>query len=431
MSRPRVAIVGAGFGGLWAARTLANRPVDVTLIDRNNYHTFFPLLYQVAAAELVPSDIAHPVRSIFRRAPNVAVRLAEMRRLDLDEKVVHTDRGDFEYDVLVLALGSEPSFFGVEGAAEHAFPLRWMSDAIPLRHQVLTRFETALSVDSERRSPLLTFAIVGGGPTGIEYAGALSELIHGPLLRDFPGIEPEEVRIVLLEGADRLLIGMPDKLGTYAHARLSRRNVQVRLGARVEGVEARAVRLEGGEKVETETVVWTAGVQGEPRAAEWGLPVARGGRVPVTEFLNLEERSEVYIVGDLAYREDAEGRPLPQVAQVAIQQGRRVAHNIVRRSAGREPEAFAYRDPGMLAVIGRNAAVAEVFGRAFKGWTAWALWLAIHISWLIGFRNRALVLLNWGWNYVFYRRAVRLILPTLTVATEREGSETLDPRPGG
>ena len=429
MSRPRVVIVGAGFGGLWAARTLARRPVDVTLIDRNNYHTFFPLLYQVAAAELVPSDIAHPVRSIFRRAPNVAVRLAKMSGLDLDGRVVHTDRGDFDYDVLVLALGSEPSFFGVEGAATHAFPLRWMSDAIPLRHQVLTRFEAALSVDPERRSRLLTFVVVGGGPTGIEYAGALSELIHGPLLRDFPGIEPEEVRIVLLEGSDRLLAGMPDKLARYAHGRLSRRNVQVRLEARVEGVEARSVRLDGGECVETETVVWTAGVQGEPRAAAWGLPIARDGRIPVTEFLHLEERSEVYVVGDLAYREDAEGRPLPQVAQVAIQQGRCVARNIVSRSAGQDPDAFRYRDPGMLAVIGRNAAVANVFGRAFKGWAAWVLWLAIHISWLIGFRNRALVLLNWAWNYVFYRRAVRLILPTLTVATERERSETLDAHP--
>lgn len=413
--RPRVVIVGAGFGGLWAARTLANRPVDVTLIDRNNYHTFFPLLYQVAAAELVPTDIAYPIRSIFRRAPNVHVRLAEMCGLDLDARVVYTDRGRLGYDALVIAIGSEPAYFGVEGADEHAFPLRWMSDAIPLRHHVLTRFEAALSAEPHERRRLLTFAVVGGGPTGVEYAGALSELVHGPLLRDFPGIASEDVRIVVLEGGQRLLAGMPEPLGRYALDRLARRKVRVRLGALVEAVEHGAVRLTGGERMETETVVWTAGVRGEPRAVRWGLPVGRGGRVPVTGTLNLADRPEVYVVGDLAYLEDERGEPLPQVAQVAIQQGKRAAGNILLRAQGGEPEIFRYKDLGMLAVIGRNAAVAHVSGRAFKGWTAWVLWLGIHISWLIGFRNRALVLLNWGWNYVFFRRAVRLILPILTV----------------
>jgi NADH dehydrogenase len=414
-ARPRVVIVGAGFGGLWAARTLARRPVDVTLVDRNNYHTFFPLLYQVAAAELVPTDIAYPVRSIFRRAPNVAVRLAELTGLDLDRRVVRTTRGDLPYDMLVLALGSEASFFGVEGAAEHAFPLRWMSDAVPLRHHVLTRFEAALTAEGADRARLLTFAVVGGGPTGIEYAGALSELVHGPLLRDFPGIRSEEVRIVLLEGGPRLLATMPERLARYALERLGRRNVDVRLGTLVEAVEASAVRLSGGERLETETVVWTAGIQGEPRVRAWGLPVVHGGRVPVDEALRVEGRPEVWVVGDLAYREDADGTPLPQVAQVAIQQGRHAARNVLLRAVGREARPFRYKDPGMLAVIGRNAAVAHIFGRAFRGRIAWLLWLGIHITWLVGFRNRALVLLNWGWNYVFFRRAVRLILPTLTV----------------
>lgn len=414
-SRPRVVIVGAGFGGLWAARTLARRPVDVTLVDRNNYHTFFPLLYQVAAAELVPTDIAYPVRSIFRRAPNVAVRLAAMNGLDLEGRVVRTTRGELPYDALVLALGSEASFFGVEGAAEHAFPLRWMSDAVPLRHHVLTRFETALTAEGSERARLLTFAVVGGGPTGIEYAGALSELVHGPLLRDFPGIRSEEVRIVLLEGGPRLLATMPERLARYAQDRLGRRNVDVRLGTLVEAVGACAVLLAGGERLETETVVWTAGIQGEPRVRSWGLPVGRGGRVPVDETLRVPGRPEVYVIGDLAYREDGDGAPLPQVAQVAIQQGRHAAKNVLLRAEGREARPFRYRDPGMLAVIGRNAAVAHVFGRSFRGRTAWLLWLGIHITWLVGFRNRALVLLNWGWNYVFFRRAVRLILPTLTV----------------
>jgi NADH dehydrogenase len=270
----------------------------------------------------------------------------------------------------------------------------------------------------------------------------LSELVHGPLLRDFPGIRPDDVRIVLVEGADRLLAGMPPKLGAFALDRLRRRRVDVRLHALVERVEQAAVGLAGGERIDTETVVWTAGIQGEPRAAAWGLPVARGGRVPVTEHLHIEARPEVFVIGDLAYREDADGHPLPQVAQVAIQQGRSVAATVRRRLAGEAPRPFRYRDPGMLAVIGRNAAVAHVFGRSFKGWPAWALWLAIHISWLIGFRNRALVLLNWGWNYVFFRRTIRLILPTLTVAPRdpppavetdvpttarrRRASETLD-----
>lgn len=418
MRRPRVVIVGAGFGGLWAARGLANRPVDVTLIDRNNYHTFFPLLYQVAAAELVPTDIAHPVRSIFRRAPNVTVRMVEMTGLDLDARSVVTDQGGIGYDYLVLALGSEPNFFGVEGAAEHSFPLRWMDDAVPLRHHVLTCFEAAVTASGPRRKRLLTFVVVGGGPTGVEYAGALSELIFGPLLKDFSSVHADEVSIELLEASDTLLGGMPRKLALYATDRLALRRVRVRLGAAVEGVEAHCVRLSGGDSLATETVVWTAGVQGEPRAAEWGLPVSRGGRVPVTDLLNLENRTEAFVIGDLAYLEDGDGRPLPQVAQVAIQQGRHVARNILRYIAGGEPAPFKYHDPGMLAVIGRNAAVAHVFGLAFKGLTAWLLWLGIHIAWLIGFRNRALVLLNWGWNYAFYRRAVRLILPTVNIPRE-------------
>jgi len=422
VQKPRVVVVGAGFGGLWAARGLMNRAVHVTILDRNNYHTFFPLLYQVAAAELGPGDIAHPVRSIFRGAGNVDVRMAEMTGLDLDERAVLTDVGRHGYDYLVLALGSEPSFFGVPGAAEHAFPLRWMSDAVPLRHHVLTRFEEAVTAGSERRRRLLTFVVVGGGPTGVEYSGALSELIFGPLLRDFPDIRPADVHIQLVEASGSLLGGMPPKLARYAAERLGRRRVTVRLGTAVEAVERDAVRLSGGERIPTETVVWTAGVRGEPRASEWGLPVGRAGRVPVTERLHLAERPEVFVIGDLAYLEDRDGRPLPQVAQVAIQQGRRAAANIRARVEGRAARPFVYRDPGMLAVIGRNAAVAHVFGFAFRGLTAWLLWLGIHISWLIGFRNRALVLLNWGWNYVRYRRAVRLILPTVT-ARDAEGPE--------
>jgi NADH dehydrogenase len=350
--------------------------------------------------------------------------MAEMTGLDLEGRAVLTETGRVEYDCLVLALGSEPGFFGVPGAAEHAFPLRWMSDAIPLRHHVLNRFEVAVTADAEARRRLLTFVVVGGGPTGVEYAGALSELVFGPLLEDFPDVSADEVRIELVELGDRLLGSMPPVLSRYAADRLTSRNVSVRLGVAVEAVEKHAVRLGGGMTLPTDTVVWTAGIQGDPRAADWGLPVGKGGRVPITEELHLEDRPEVFVIGDLAHLEDGEGHALPQVAQVAIQQGRHVARTIVGRVAGKTTRPFEYRDPGMLAVIGRNAAVAHVFGFAFRGLTAWLLWLGIHISWLIGFRNRALVLLNWAWNYVRYRRAIRLILPTVT-APAPEGPEKL------
>ncbi|MEX2466169.1 MAG: NAD(P)/FAD-dependent oxidoreductase [Gemmatimonadota bacterium] len=423
LAHPRVVVVGAGFGGLWCARTLANEPVDVTLLDRRNYHTFFPLLYQVAAAELVPTDIAYPVRSIFRKARNVEVRMAEVTEIDLENREVRTHDGALPYDVLVLAPGSEPNFFGVEGADRHAFPLRWMDDAIPLRHHVLSRFEAAATRRGDARRRALTFVVVGGGPTGVEFAGALSELLHGPLLRDFPTIDRAEVRIELVEAGPGVLAGMPSELAEYALERLKRRNVAVRLGTAVEGVGATEVLLAGGGRLETETVVWTAGVQGDPRVASWGLPVGRGGRVPVTDALTVEGRPEVYVIGDLALVEE-QGTPLPQVAQVAIQQGRHAAGNILRAARGEAPVSFRYKDLGMLAVIGRSAAVAHVFGRAFRGFTAWVLWLGIHIAWLIGFRNRALVLVNWAWNYVSFRRAVRLILPTVTVERPRgDGSD--------
>jgi NADH dehydrogenase len=410
--RPKVVIVGAGFGGLWAARALSRGPADVVLVDRNNYHTFFPLLYQVAAAELVPTDIAYPVRSIFRGALNVEVRMAEVVGVDSAARRVDTSEGPLDYDHLVLAMGSVPHYFGVEGAAEHAFPLRWMDDAIPLRHHILTRFEKAsVCGDPHQRRRLLTVAVVGGGPTGVEFSGALAELVYGPLLRDYPHLDPDEIQVVLLEATTRLLAGMPAKLGAYAADRLRHRHVKVRLGVTVEKVEDGAVHLAGGEQVSTETVVWTAGIRGDPVVKEWGLPVGRGGRVVVDDFLRVDRRPEIRVIGDLAYREDTRGSPLPQVAQVAIQQGRWVGRALRREIQGQEVRPFRYVDPGMLAVIGRKAAVAHVFGFAFKGIRAWLLWLGLHIAWLIGFRNRALVLVNWAWNYFTFRRAVRLILP--------------------
>lgn len=424
VSRQRVVVVGAGFGGLWAARALRGKGLQVMVVDRNNFHTFYPLLYQVGAAELVPSDIAFPIRAIFRDDPDVTVRMAEVREVDLEARVVRTDRGEIAWDTLVLALGSEPHYFGVEGAEEHAFPMREMSQAIPLRHQILRCFEEAVvEPDPERRRRLLSFVVVGGGPTGVEFSGALAELIHGPLLRDFPDLDPDEVSITILEGLDQLLPGMEAELAGYTADRLRSRSVTVRLGTMVEEVRADAVLLDDGSVLAAATTVWTAGVRGTPRAEAWGLPVAKGGRIPVTPGLHLEEHPDVFVVGDLAYVEDDDGSPLPQVAPVATQQGERAAANILARTRGHPEEAFRYEDPGMLAVIGRNAAVARIFGTSFTGFVAWVVWALVHIAKLIGGRNRVSVFINWAWNYVSYKRAVRLVL----AGVGEEGGERDEP----
>ena len=416
---PRVVVVGAGFGGLWAVRRFVFHGIGVTLIDRHNYHTFFPLLYQVAAAELGPSDIAYPIRSLFRRHPLVDFRRANVHGIDLDARILQADEARLEYDYLVMALGSVPNYFGVEGAARHAFPLRTMDDAVPLRSHVLSCFERATQTpDPAARRSLLRFVIVGGGATGVEYAGALAELIFGPLLKDFGSIARDEVEVRLVEGGERLLAGMPRRLQEYARVRLEKRGVQVRTGSQVVRVSSDFVMTrdtadgvsEYAGRTATRTVVWAAGVQGDPAVARWGLPVGEAGRVPVERTLQVPGYPELFVVGDLAYLE-VDGQALPQVAQVALQQGTMAADNVARKIRGETPGDFVYRDLGMLAVIGRNAAVAHLWGRSFTGFAAWTLWLVVHVAKLIGFRNRVLVLVNWAWNYVFFRRAVRLILP--------------------
>lgn len=409
--RPRVVIVGAGFGGLWAARTLARAPLDVVLLDRNNYHAFLPLLYQVAAAELEPEDIAYPVRSILRTLRHVRFALAEVREIDLAGRVVKAAGGGIPYDFLVLATGSVSHFFGVPGAAQYAFPLKTVQHGIALRNHILGCFERAAHEPSpEHRRRGLAFVIVGGGPTGVEFAGALAELIRGPLVKDYPSLDFREVRVLLLEARESLLPGLPDRLCTYTQERLRRMGVEVRLRAAVSEVKSQTVHLKDGTIVPTETVVWTAGVRGDPSAQAWGLPTARGGRVAVLPTLQVPGHPEVYVIGDLAHLEE-EGRALPMVAPVAIQQGMAAARNILRQVAGREPEPFRVRDRGTMVTIGRNAAVAWLGRRCFTGFPAWVVWLSVHLFKLIGFRNRLLVMINWAWDYVLYERAVRLILP--------------------
>ncbi len=414
--RPRVVVVGAGFAGLWAARALAGAEAEVLLLDRNNFHTFYPLLYQVGAAEIDTTEICYPVRKVLRGQENARFAMGEVDSVDLDARVVRVGGTSLPYDHLIVATGSAPHYFGVPGAEEHAFPLRVIEDGLALRNHVLARFERAARErDPERRRRALSFVIVGGGPTGVEYAGALAELVYGPIARDYPEVDTSEVEITLVEGLDRLLSAMRDRLGRYAGRRLERMGVTVRLGTMVERVGAVGVRLDDGSEVRAETVVWTAGVQGDPDAGRWGLPIGRGGRVPVEPTLGVPGRPRVQVVGDLALVED-DGEPLPQIAPVAIQQGEHAAGNVIRRLRGEEPVAFRYRDRGMLATVGRNHAVAEIGGRAFTGFAAWLLWVVIHVAKLIGFRNRLVVLTNWAWDYFTYERFVRLILPLAEAA---------------
>ncbi|MGB5052446.1 MAG: NAD(P)/FAD-dependent oxidoreductase [Caldilineaceae bacterium] len=408
---PRVVIVGAGFAGLWAARGLAGAPVQVSLVDRNNFHTFLPLLYQVAAAELEPEAIAYPVRSILRGMPNVDFLLAEVDGLDLAGQQIQTSAGTIPYDFLLLAAGSTNHFFGVPGGREHAFPLKTLEDGIALRSQILQCYEQASQEsDPERRRQTLTFTIVGGGPTGVEFAGALAELINGPLRKDYPRLNKQESRVLLLEAQNALLPGLPPRLQVYARGRLQQMGVEVELGAQVEKITDSAVHIAGGQIIPTETVAWTAGVQGLSETSTWELPVVRGRRVAVLPTLQSPDHSNVYLLGDLAHLEEA-GRALPMVASVATQQGKAAAQNILRQLRDQPPLPFRYHDKGSMVTIGRNAAVAHVFGRSFTGFPAWILWLGVHLFNLIGFRNRLLVMLNWAWDYFFFERAVRLILP--------------------
>jgi NADH dehydrogenase len=417
---PRVVVVGAGFGGLWATKTLARSSVEVILIDRNNYHTFFPLLYQAAAAELEPADIAYPVRSILRKQSNVRFIMAEVTKVDLMAQVVETDGPIIPYDYLILSMGSSSHFFGIPGAAEVAYPLRTLEQAVALRNHILSCFEqAACGLDTDQRQRLLTFVIVGGGPTGVEFAGALAELVYGSFMEDYPTLDIRDVHVVLLEAMGSLLSNLREPLRRYTLTRLRKKKVEVRLGAQVVQITAQAVQLNDGEIIPTETVIWTAGVQGAPLAQNLGLPIIRTGQVSVLPTLQVEGYPEVYVIGDLASVEEDEP-PLPMVAPVAIQQGVVAARNIIRQIDNRPLRPFDYEDIGTMAVIGRNAAVAHLLGRwRFTGFPAWLLWLGVHLLRLIGFRNRLVVLINWAWDYLFYERVIRLILPRKTMTVSK------------
>jgi NADH dehydrogenase len=414
--RHRVVVVGAGFGGLTAAKGFRRSPVDVTVLDANNFHTFQPLLYQVATAGLDADDVAYAVRGVFRRQRNVEVHMAQVTGIDLDSKQLTIDRAGVtdtvEYDSLVLAAGAISTTYGVPGVEEHAVPLKTLEDALRLRLKILERFEQASSDPSLIHQGKLNVVVCGGGPTGVELAGATMELFTKVLAKDFPTLNVRAVRVVLVEAAPRLLGAFSEKSGERARRTLTRRGVEVRVGVGVDKIVEGAVHLADGSVIPAGTVAWTAGVRANPLAESIGLELTKGGRIVVDPDLSVPGHPEVFVVGDIAAspaRPDGDGL-LPQVAQPAIQGGRHAARQIIRRLDGLGTEPFRYHDKGSMATIGRSDAIAEFpNGWRLQGFIGWLAWLGLHLLYLIGVRNRANVLINWAWNYLTYDRGSRIV----------------------
>lgn len=409
----KVVIVGMGFGGMSAARGLAKSGFEVTVIDRHNYHLFQPLLYQVATAELNVEAIAYPIRAVVREWDNVNFRMADVMGLDMEarEILISSAEGDdrVAYDVLILAAGSTTNFFGNQEIIQHAYDLKILNDAIDLRNQILSIYERAqLEKDETKRRALMTFVVVGGGPTGVEFSGALSELAHNVLSKDFPGLDVNETKIILVESGGELLSMFSPKLQEYALQRLKKMGVEVRLKHRVSSATSDKVLLEGGAEIPAHTLFWAAGVRAAPIADAVDVPKARGGRMPVEPDLSLKDHPEIFIIGDLMYLEQ-DGAPLPMVAPVAMQGGKYVARLLKAREKKQTLPPFKYFDKGSMAVIGRNTAVAETGKFRMKGFIAWVAWLMLHVYYLIGFRNRVMTMMSWAHDYIFYDRQVRLI----------------------
>jgi len=411
----KVVIVGAGFGGLAAARELAGAPVDVTIVDQRNFHTFQPLLYQVATAGLNAADVAYAVRGIFQRQANVTFRQGTVTGVDWDAGELLL-RGDdrIAFDHLIVAVGACTNDFGIPGAARHSFPLYSLADAIRLRNHILERFEAADVDRSLVDDGALTFVVVGGGPTGVEVAGALSELFSMVLRKDFRTLDVHQARVVLVEMADHLLDPFHPRSQQHARETLVRKGIDVRFGAAVTEVAPTRVSFADGGVIKAHTLIWAAGVKANPLAAALGLPTGRSGRIVVGPDLRVTPEGghgSVFAIGDVAEIAAPKGGALPQLAPVAMQSGRHAAREIVRRLNGARPKRFHYFDKGTMATIGRRAAVAELPGRIrLRGTPAWLAWLGLHLVFLIGFRNRLSVLLNWAWNYLTWDRGPRLIL---------------------
>jgi NADH:ubiquinone reductase (H+-translocating) len=410
VTRPRVVIAGAGFGGLTCARALNRAPVDVLLVDRNNYHLFTPLLYQVASAVLDPGEIARPVRQLIRPLRNADFLLANVTGADFEQRRLLTDHGPLAYDYLVLASGSQSDYFGNASLAKHAFGLKELDEGLAVRNRVLMRFEEARWIDDrEQRRTLLTFAVVGGGPTGVEMAGALAELTRLVLSKDYRDLDLGLVRVVLLEAAGFLLGTFAEPLREAARRSLEKKGVEVLLKAKVADVAAGTIRLVDGHEVPASTVIWTAGVRASELGSTLGFSLGRQGRVQVLPTLQVTGHPEVFVIGDLAGPVDS-GVPLPMLIPVAMQEGRHVGATIKDVLRGYGATNFQYTDPGIMATIGRNSAVAQLGPIRLTGFLGWLMWLFVHLINVISFRSRIVVLVNWAWDYFFYDRPIRLIV---------------------
>lgn len=409
---PHVVVVGGGFGGLTAAQALRNAPIRVTLIDRSNHHLFQPLLYQVAMAGLSPAEIAMPIRAILRKQQNTHVLLSEVTSIDLTKRslsLLDDASSSLTYDFLILAAGARTSYFGHDGWAPHVLGLKDLDDALEIRRRVLVAFEAAERQKEEpRRRRLLTFAVIGGGPTGVELAGALAELSSRVLARDFRAIDPSSTKVLLLEAGPRILPSFAERSSHRAREQLEELGVDVRVGVPVTEIDAEGVRL-GDEFIETATVIWAAGVCASPITASLGVELDRAGRVLVKEDCSIPGRPEAFVIGDAAALRDSTGKLLPGISPVAMQEARFVAQTIVGELEGRPRGTFRYVDKGMMSTIGRSRAVAELGRLRMSGFPAWLAWLFVHIWYLIGFRNRLVVLFDWFWAYVTYKRGARLI----------------------
>ncbi|MCE9644630.1 MAG: NAD(P)/FAD-dependent oxidoreductase [Chloroflexi bacterium] len=406
---PHILIIGAGFAGLETARGLAGAPVRITLIDKNNHHLFQPLLYQVAIAGLLPSQIAQPVRTIFRNQRNLTFQMGEVSAINFEEKYVKLNGSIMAYDYLVLAVGGRTNFFGFDAIEKDGFQLKDLETAVKTRNHLLGMFEQASHEgDPEKRKALLTFVIVGGGPTGVETAGALAELISHVMVKDYPRLVLGDARVILLEAGPSLISSYPDELRKATARLLTRKHVDIRLNAKLESYNGQFVTLADGSRIETQTVIWTAGIKATEIVDGLRVDKASAGRIRIEPTLQLPGHPETFVIGDAAFLEE-NGQALPMISTVAIQQGVLTARNIRRMLAQKPPETFRYKDPGLLATIGRNAAVARIFGISFSGFIAWVIWVFLHIYRIIGFRNRIIVMFNWAWDYFFYDNQVRLI----------------------
>jgi NADH dehydrogenase len=410
MTRPRVVIAGAGFAGLTCARGLKRAPVDVLLVDRNNYHLFTPLLYQVASALLDPGEIARPVRQLIRPLPNADFLLANVTGADFEKRQLLTDHGPLPYDYLVLATGSQSDYLGKASLEQHAFGLKEMDEGLAIRNRVLQRFEESRwTADREERRSLLTFVVVGGGPTGVEMAGALSELIGLVLRKDYRDLDLDLVRVILLEAAGTLLGTFEPSLREAARRSLEKKGVEVLFNAKVEDVTSGSIRLADGHEIFGSTVIWTAGVRASDLGKALGLRLGRQARIQVLPTLQAPGHPEVFVIGDLAGAVDGDSQ-LPMLIPVAMQEGKKVAATISDLQRSYSATNFRYKDPGIMATIGRNSAVAQLGAVHLTGFLGWMMWLVVHLVNVISFRSRMIVLINWAWDYVFYDRPIRLIV---------------------